>query len=342
MRIAHINLAKGFRGGERQTVLLIKELALDGVEQILVCRDDSPMREMLADVQGVEFVGVNHFLLGHIGFDKKVDLIHAHESKGARWAWIENIIRKSRYIITRRVMFDIKKGWATRSMYRRASVVVGLSRSIEQILKEYDRSLNVAVIPSVSSKLSVNIDEVQRIRSRFEGKKIIGHIGALSSEKGHAYIIEAARELLKERQDLVFLFVGGGKDEAKLKEQAKGLDNVCFEEFRSNVADYIASFDLFVFPSLAEGLGSVLIDVMMLEVPVIATPVGGIVDLIEHQKTGVLIEPKSSDAIKNAVLDLIDKNPLDLISNAKKKAERFTPEHMAKSYLAVYRQIVNS
>lgn len=65
LRIMHVNLARGFRGGERQTELLIQTLAAHGVSQQLVCRGDSPLRAHLQGTPGLKFVTANHQLMGH-------------------------------------------------------------------------------------------------------------------------------------------------------------------------------------------------------------------------------------------------------------------------------------
>lgn len=61
----HVNLAKGFRGGERQTELLIQALANSGLKQLLVCRSDSPLRTRLEGTTNLSFLNANHQLMGH-------------------------------------------------------------------------------------------------------------------------------------------------------------------------------------------------------------------------------------------------------------------------------------
>lgn len=342
MFIAHVNLARGFRGGERQTALLIEELAASGVEQTLVCRGDSPLRELLKTVPNLSFHRAGFFFSGHFGFNQKPDLIHAHDAKGARWAWIEKGLRKTPYIITRRVPNAINPAWSTRSVYQNARCVVAISRAIERVLKAYEPDLQTVVIPSAATTMQPDAAKVAAIRAEYAGRKIVGHVGALSDHhKGQSYLIEAARSLQKSHPELVFLLLGEGKDEAKLKALAADLENVRFLGFKPNVADYIAAFDLFVFPSLEEGLGSTLIDVMRLGVPIIATAVDGIVELIEHEKTGILVPPKDSAMIMAAIERLLKDTPLAqaLTNNASTRAENLSAAGMAKSYLAFYKRM---
>lgn len=89
LRIMHVNLARGFRGGERQTELLIQTLAAHGVSQQLVCRGDSPLRAHLQGTPGLKFVTANHQLMGHWRAEP-ADLVHAHEAKAVHWAWLHH------------------------------------------------------------------------------------------------------------------------------------------------------------------------------------------------------------------------------------------------------------
>jgi glycosyltransferase involved in cell wall biosynthesis len=276
--------------------------------------------------------------LGHLR-RVKVDIFHAHEAKAARWAWIENVLRKTPYIITRRVPNTIKK--TTKMVYRNASAVIAISEAIKDILFAFEPSLKTTVIPSASSAISTDQSQVAYIRKTFAGKKIIGNIGALvDRHKGQSYIIEAARAL--NRSDLAFVFLGEGKDEAALKKLANGLDNVHFLGFKNNVADYIAAFDLFLFPSLQEGLGSILIDVMRIGTPIIASNVDGIPELITHNKTGFLVAPKDADAIKRAIETMLAIDTGAIIKAAQEKSLYFLPENMAAKYAELYRSIIEN
>lgn len=104
MHIIHVNLAKGFRGGERQTILLIKALAVHAhvASQTLVCQPDSPMRVELSEVPNLRIVTAKHQLMGHHATGQ-ASIVHAHEAKAVHWAWFHRVLYKTEYIITRRV-----------------------------------------------------------------------------------------------------------------------------------------------------------------------------------------------------------------------------------------------
>ncbi len=90
--LVHVNLARGFRGGERQPELLIRQLAGQGFSQTLVCRADSPLRGCLEGAARLRFVTARHQLQGHWAVGE-ASLLHAHEPKGVHWAWLHHLLR---------------------------------------------------------------------------------------------------------------------------------------------------------------------------------------------------------------------------------------------------------
>ena len=116
-----------------------------------------------------------------------------------------------------------------------------------------------------------------------QGKFLVGHVGALDNgQKGQEFIIAAARELERSHPDVHFMLVGGGDDEAMLRSAAAGLSNLTFTGFVDNVGDYLAAFDVFILPSNREGIGSILLDAMEQGLPVIASRVGGVPDIVHR------------------------------------------------------------
>ena len=339
MKIAHVNLAKGFRGGERQTALLIQSLAEHDFCQTLVCRQDSPLRKYLYGVPGLAFHAAGNMFAGHWKLSASHDLFHAHEAKAAHWCFIETLKGEKKYIITRRVPNPLKAVGITPTVYRTADAVVPISRAIESYLYAYDPRLKTTLIFSAGSNLAVDSSRVAELRRQYAGFFIVGHAGALDDKhKGQRFLIQAAANLEKMYPLIRFKFLGRGKDEMMLKKMADGLTNVEFLGFTESLGDYLSVMDLFVFPSIYEGLGSVLIDVLEFGVPVIASNVGGIPDIIGHDKTGILVPPEDAAALAAAVIRLYE-NPeqrKQFAREGKRAAARFSKEAMGERYRALY------
>lgn len=336
MIIGHVNLAAGFRGGERQTELLIRELSRRGYRQVIIVRRDSELGDRLSDVDGLDIRRIGKpYLLG-MGAARGCDLLHAHEAKACQYAYWVKTIRGTPYVITRRVPRVPGSNPLTRAVYRNASAVIALSQAIKASMLQHNPKLNVQIIPSMSAQLPVNAAAVEALRERFAGKFLIGHIGALVNyHKGQQYLIEAARRLAPKYPQMHFIFLGRGKDEAWFRELAQGLDNIIFEGFVDNVGDYLEVFDLFAFPSLQEGLGSILIDAMRAELPIVASDVDGIPDLIHDQENGLLVQPADSVSLAAAIRRLHDDQQLAtrLAAQAGMDAVRLIPPALAERYL---------
>ncbi len=339
MRIAHINLGKGYRGGERQAELLIRALGGFDVEQVLIARRDGPLAGRLGDA-GIEIRSCTG-LWSAFRATRGVDVVHSHEGRGVYAAWLRNEISGTPYIITRRVNNPIGDSWLTRRAYTRASSVASVAADVARIVQAFDERIRSCVIHSSSSGLPVDPVTARSIRERFPGKWIIGNVGALdNAQKGQEYIIEVARRLKTSHPDFQFLLVGGGDDETMLRELAGNLDNVSFTGWVDNVGDYLAAFDLFILPSNKEGIGGILLDAMDRALPIIASRVGGLPEIVRDGDNGILIEPRSPDQLQQAILRLHDDPDLRRALGARGRefARDFTADAMAEKYLELYNQ----
>lgn len=338
MHITHVNLAKGFRGGERQTAILIAELSKqDTLQQQLVCRADSPLRDHLKHVPNLTFTTANHQLDGHIEASK-TDIVHAHEAKAVHWAWLHSLLRQTPYILTRRVDAPVKDKWLNKLTYSSAFSRVAISNIIRGIL-EAKHWGKVDLVFSVKGDLPFDKEAAEQIKAEHQGKTLIGHIGALvDKHKGQKLIIECARQLATTHPHFQFLCLGDGKDREELEQLSADLNNISWLGFKKNVGDYIHALDYFVFPSRNEGLGSTLLDVIDAQVPIVASDAGGIPDIIIHEQTGLSVATGDSAALAQALIRL-DQEPelqTQLTHGATQHLQNFTPKAMAQGYMEIY------
>ena len=161
-----------------------------------------------------------------------------------------------------------------------------------------------------------------------------------NDSKGQLTLIALAREL----PDVHVVLVGGGRDETLLKHAAAGLSNVEFVGHVDDVDAYLRAFDLFAFPSLREGFGSVLLDAMRIGLPVVAKRSGGIVDIVQDGRTGLLIDADDDPAFIAAVKALRDapERRRRFGAAARDAVEAFSPAIMADAYDGLYRRLLGS
>lgn len=157
-------------------------------------------------------------------------------------------------------------------------------------------------------------------------KKIIGTLAELHPIKGLEFLIRAAKNI-PNKESWVILIFGTGQEEEKLRSLIKELNlenNVILGGFLKNGSSYLKAFDVFILPSLSEAMPLSIIEAGQAEIAVIATEVGGIREIIEHRKTGLLIQPHDSTEIQNAVETLLGNENLatELANNLKQKIER--------------------
>ncbi|MBQ1873830.1 MAG: glycosyltransferase family 4 protein [Succinivibrionaceae bacterium] len=340
LRIAHANFARGYRGGERQTEILIRELSKrDDVEQTLFTGHSSELAARLAGTKGLRIAETSR-LGGHLrgGFD----VLQAHEAKAAHWAYLEHLAHGEPYVITRRVPEKIRESFFNLRVYRNAACTVGLSSVICDELRSFPGVREVRRIPSSCYHLDHDDKAAAAIREKYHGRFLVAQVGALvDRHKGQRVLLEAARILRDRCPDMLFLFLGSGADESVLLEVSRGLDNVIWLGFQKNVGDYLAAVDVMAYPSRIEGLGSAILDAMDFGVPVIAARVGGIPDIIRSGSNGILFESGDAAALADGLERLRNDAALreSLAGQARADLSAFSPEAMAGSYLALYRDI---
>jgi glycosyltransferase involved in cell wall biosynthesis len=137
----------------------------------------------------------------------------------------------------------------------------------------------------------------------------VGTVGRLVPVKGHRYLIEAASQVVRVIPGVKFFLVGDGPCREELEGQVARLNlgnNVHFLGLReSGLEEIMAALDLFVLPSLNEGMGRVLIQAMALGRPVVATEVSGIPEVVKNNETGILVPPGESKALAEAIITLL-------------------------------------
>lgn len=163
---------------------------------------------------------------------------------------------------------------------------------------------------------------------------VVGAIANFYSNKGLAYLIEAARIL--DNDKLLFVIIGEGAEREKLEDLIKKYNLRDRFLLRGNVCDaykYLKAFDVFVLPSLKEGMPWAILEAMAASLPIVATKVGGVPEMIESGKSGILVESqnaeKLAEAIKRVINDETLKNNLK-INALKVVKSKFSFEEMFK------------
>lgn len=173
----------------------------------------------------------------------------------------------------------------------------------------------------------------------------LGIVGRLSKIKGHVYLFQAI-EKLREAYAIRLNVFGSGPLETALKgycEQRGLTERVRFLGFRRDIYDCMAALKIFIMPSLNEGTPYALLEAMYLGLPIVASKVGGLKEILSDNNDALLVPPSDSDALARAILHIYE-NPEEgarLGANARRKVmQKYRIEHMAGKYLEVFREVL--
>lgn len=166
------------------------------------------------------------------------------------------------------------------------------------------------------------------------------HIGRFNPQKNHSVIIAAAEILKNEGYKIRVTLVGGAGDEEerKLEVKKRGLENeIIFKGLQSNVYPFYEEADCFILPSIYEGMPVTLVEAMGCGMPIVASAVGGVPDMIDNEISGLLIQPNASD-LANALRRLMRDEKLreKIGKRAKEKSILFSAQQMYEGYDKIY------
>jgi L-malate glycosyltransferase len=246
----------------------------------------------------------------------RFDLIHSHGYRADVIGWVVAralnlpIIATCHGFITndrKLTFYNTIDRFILRHFDRVIAVSSGIGRSlIDSGVKEK----NICIIPN-AVKATCDEKDLLELRSSkrdLMGLKerdfVCGYVGRLSKEKGLRYLIEAASGLLNYKITIKLAIIGEGiqREELELLSRQKGIDkSITFMGFQRDVQSWLPAFDLFVLPSLMEGTPMALLEAMLYGLPVVASNVGGIPDVIKSGENGILVSPGAPQEIGSAI-----------------------------------------
>jgi len=295
----------------------------------------------------------------------RIELVHTHRYKdnilasiAAALAGVPHVIRTVhgcseplrgwdwlRYLVYHSV--DLVALWT------RADCVVAVSKSMVETLKS--SGYKPGTVTFVHNGIDLNKVHVARSVAQtkkalgLNGHFVFGTAGRLSPVKGHEYLVRAASRIVQHEPRARFLFVGSGPLEPRLRALARELsvDHACVFvdpaiDRRASVYDLMAAMDVFVLPSLHEGIPMALLEALALERPVVAAAVGGIPEIVTHAANGLLVESMNDRALADACLDLMrDRNRARVLGRrGRRTVEReFSHEKNGAAMLRLYRTV---
>jgi L-malate glycosyltransferase len=361
LKIAHIDTGLDLRGGQRQMLLLARGLRERGHEQVVVCREGSVLEER-ARQEGFRIFSLPEFDPGHaFGIllwrqELKAwgpQILHAHDGHGQRVAWLASLGLPVWRVASRRVTFFPSDPWSYRFKYgRTCHAVVAVSENIRDLSVQAGVPRErIEVIPDgieIPAQLP-GAGERSRLRQLWkcgDDDFVVGVLGAATPEKGQDLALAAFALLAGKLPTARLLLAGGGASSAQ-DAPVWGADSARERILRlgpiERLGDFFPGLDLFLMPSKSEGLGSSALWAMAYGLPVVATRVGGLPEVVAENETGWLVPPDSPEALAETMLLAAGDRAklLEFGRNGRKRAEGFSADIMVSRTEALYYRLVS-
>jgi len=368
--ILHLIDTAGMYGAENVILTLLHELQSNNINVILGCirEDENNIPELAKKAKelnisvvyftmrrGFNPIGIyriHSFILKH-----NISLVHSHGYKPN--IYLSAILFKNYKTIT------TIHGWAKRTAgiktvfyeyldllsLKRLNHVVAVSKTLfyEIINKGINKSNVTVIYNGIDYKKNIIHLEKNYLRLKYnyaEDDFIIGAIGRLTKIKNHLCLIESLPAILKEINECKIIIAGDGplKKELISKINSYHLSkNVYLVGYTDKIHEILSLIDLFVMPSLSEGLPIALLEAMASGLPVIATKVGGIPEVIDKDDCGILIPPNDAKQISDNVIKLFQdeekRTRIGLVAKSIVQT-KFSSKNMAHQYIDLYKKLI--
>ncbi len=286
---------------------------------------------------------------------EQIDLIHTHNYKSDILGFFASFLTGKKWVATNHVWHgnDHKlKIYESIDAFilRFGTIIFAVSDEIREILIKKNINRNkVKVIHNGIDISAFNMpcdeEKLRQSLKIYNHEKVVSIVGRLSEEKGHQVFLNAAKEVLQKEKDVKFLIVGGGSLAEILKQQVQrmGLEKqVIFTGIRQDIPQIYAISDILVNASSIEGLPMTILEAMAAKVPIIATPVGAVPQVITNGQNGMLVAVGDEVALAQSIIELLrssHKSQLLAQEAYRDVNEKFSVVTMARKYKTFYEEI---
>ena len=353
-----VDLETEWRGGQSQALLLLKGLYERGQSAELLTPRGSSLGHR-AKKAGIYVHTVSRrmmrlraaAMIRTLLADGRIELVHANEPHALTSAWLAGAHKKVPLLVSRRVAYPLKQGLIARKRYLAAQRILAISRFVKESV--VDSGLPAEIVELVYDGVEVPSPVTPEARARARqhwrvGAEdfLFGCVAQLLPEKGQEFIVRALPAVRAKFPTVRLLLAGSGRCFSRLEalSQELGLgDAVLLSGFVDDIAKVYAALDAFVFPSLAEPLGTSLLTAMAWGLPVVAVARGGVPECVEHGQTGLLVAEPNADLFSAEMLHLLSEPEVAkrLGAAARESIQnRFSADCMVESTLNLYEQIL--
>jgi glycosyltransferase involved in cell wall biosynthesis len=375
-KVLHLSGRPAWCGESNRVLVLCRGLAEKGCDVTLGTSPNTalaeraramgvPLDDRFAFQKGLRLRGFFRDVgrLRQLANQEAYDIIHVHTSRDTWPAALALGPRPHtegpRLVSTRHNSLPVKSTYLHRLLYGRyIDDVVLAGDAIRESVRDliHDGALSDDRLHTVHSSIDADRFDPDKtapgkIRKEFdlENRLVIGLTGRVSREKGHDVLLAVARKLVADYPELCILLVGEGDQFDRIAREIQEpplAGHVIMTGPRTDMPDIVAALDILVMPSLwLEASPAVIKEAMALRVPVVASNIGGVPEIMTHEHEGLIVPPGDETALEQALRSLID-NPYQRSTMAQRGRQRildhFTDESLVDNMLAAYHSILQA
>lgn len=281
-----------------------------------------------------------------------VHIVHAHTAHTAALVAMARIGTRARAVVSRRVILPLRRNPFSRFKYRSASAVIAISRAVAEVVAAGGVPRNrIHVVPDGIALDTVpapaSAETLQSLGVSPAATPLVVQVGALGRDKDPISFVRAIAAARVRLPSIAALLVGDGplRDDVEAEIARCGLgEHVRLTGFRHDAGELLAAAHIVALSSVEEGMGSVLLDAMASGVPVAATRVGGIPEVVEHGVTGLLSAPRDPADLAGSIVRLATDRTLasSVAANGRKRVAEYSVERMTERTVAVYERVLGA
>jgi glycosyltransferase involved in cell wall biosynthesis len=357
MRVLYVDLEREWRGGQSQAWLTVRGVRERGHEVELLAARDSPLTERVAasgiPVHAVPRLGLRAWAaraLRALLATSRFELVHLNEPHALTAAWLARAHKHLPLLLSRRIGFPLQKNFVSRARYRAVERFVANSKDVGRSLVDSGiASERISIVNEGVEIFSLPTKEERKIARQHWGMRenefVFGCVSVFVPEKGQRHLVEALPTVRAQHPEARLLLAGDGACRAELEALARRLgqtEAVLFPGFVKNVAQVYAALDAFAFPSEFEGLGTALQAAMAAGLPCISTTRGALGEVVDHERTALVAEPRATE-FASAMVRLIEDDALRQrlgVAGRREVEQRFSTEIMVENTIRVYRDVL--
>ena len=371
-RILHILSDKDKR--LRPLENLVSSLDSTVFSQVICCLRGDKDKETEFEAFGQDVIGLSIsattsrgfqpslvFKIARIIRERKIDIVHCQRHKPTVYGTLAAYLTGKNVKVISHVRGlnrtrNLRRRLLNRVLFRRITSIIAVSNGVrEDIVMSNSAAVRekvVTVYNGINVELFVDCKLTRRqARTRLglpeNGGTVYGTVGRLVETKGQEVLLKAFAKMYGKCAESWLLLAGAGRLEPDLRALATDLnihERVIFLGFRADIPEILKAYDVFVLPSMAEGLPGALLEAMATGIPVIASQVGGVPEILNSPGLGVMVSPSSVDELAAAMEQVcrMDERKRNEVGKALRQRvlEEFTREKMVSAMVGQYMAVM--